>query len=207
VNTETPGWAPAGDWPQPPPAPERRKRGRIGLVIGAVVLVSVGALVAFVALNRSARETIDAFAHGANKVYVLRASSMEPTLRPGDRVASKSHYGTIAHGDVVVVKSSAPGVKVEVKRVVALPGDTISTIADAVWLNGAKLDEPYARGPTIGLTATKVPPGSYYLLGDNRLESRDSRVYGPVPKEDVVGVVIRIIAPSSHAGRIAGSHR
>jgi signal peptidase I len=176
------------------------------LILGAVVVL-VGALIAVALLSRPIRETAKAVSLGANKLYREDATSMEPSIYAGDKMAATTNYGTIRRGDVVVVKSPVPGEKSDVKRVAALPGDTISTIASIVWLNGTRLKEPYAQGPTLGLRATTVPSGSYYLLGDNRMESRDSRFDGSVPKARVVGVVLRIVAPSAHAGRVRGSSR
>jgi signal peptidase I len=182
-------------------------RWRVALIVVAAVVLVVGAVVLFAVLNRSVRETAKAVSLGANRFYVEGATSMEPSIHRGDKLAVTTHYGTIRRGDVIVVKSPAPGVKNDVKRVIALPGDRVSTNGLAVFVNGAQLDEPYAQGATIGINAIEVPAGRYYLLGDNRGFSRDSRFYGPVATANIVGAVVRIVAPSEHAGRVPGSSR
>jgi signal peptidase I len=201
-------WAPSTPWAPPGANSRRRRRGKrwIAILLGVFVLAFAGCA-ALALSNRSVRETATAFAHGANKMYWAASSAMEPSIRAGDKVAATTHIGRIHRGDVLILKSKQPGVEVIIKRVVGLPGETITAAFGAVSVNGRPLDEPYARGLTRGVTRTVLAADSYYVLGDNRTMSRDSRFDGPFTRAEVVAVVLRIVSPSSHAGRIPGSTR
>jgi len=119
-------------------------------------------------------------------------ASMEPTLHDGDAlIIQKVSYwfDDPAVGEIVVADAPDTGRPV-VKRVVAVGGDSIGIEDGVLMRNGVPVDEPYANhdqmagyfwGPEI------VPAGHVFLLGDNRLESHDSRNYGSVPVDDVVG--------------------
>lgn len=126
---------------------------------------------------------------------VVRSSSMEPTLQPGQRLLVRRRHGAqrIRRGDVVLVDSAEVG-EVIVKRVVGLPGEHISMERDGrVRVDGEELIEPYAPR-TFGLAGTyAVPPSSLFLLGDNRPRSSDSRSWRQpyVPISAVLGRVIR----------------
>ena len=92
---------------------------------------------------------------------------------------------TVGRGDIVVLRASA-AYGVRVKRVIGLPGDTITCRDGQVWRDGARLDEPYVQpGSRTDCTAVTVPPGRLYVLGDHRLVSQDSRQDGPLPGDDV----------------------
>jgi signal peptidase I len=147
------------------------------------------------------------------KIYRVPSSSMEPTLhcaRPGigceadknDLVAVRPYGdGEPERGDIVAFRTP-PAAKWEcgsggtfIKRIVALPGESWSERKGYVYVDGRKLDEPYVRperrdADTIGPIA--IPPGSYFLLGDNRVSSCDSRRWGSVPRRSVIGKAIEI---------------
>ena len=99
-------------------------------------------------------------------------------------------------GDVVVFRSEGPDSPLFVKRIVGLPGDEIEIKDERVFINGAKWDDPHAvlTGPVPSYRAmvdygpANVPAECYFLLGDNRRLSKDSRVMGPIPISDVYGV-------------------
>ena len=110
----------------------------------------------------------------------VRSWSMYPGLRPGDLVVTRAvrHAGDLRRGDVVVIEGIEPGRRL-VKRIVGLPGETVQVTADSVTVDGRLLAEPYPRLPG-GRTGTfLVPDGSYFVLGDNRRGSRDSRSWEP----------------------------
>jgi signal peptidase I len=122
---------------------------------------------------------------------------MEPTLKPGDRVlVNKLSYDlhSIHRGDIVVFKrppseAGNPAIKDLIKRVVGLPGETIEQIDGRVYINGHPLKESYLPDGTVttNLPRRVVPPGTYFVMGDNRSNSSDSRFIGPIPGSLIVG--------------------
>lgn len=92
------------------------------------------------------------------------------------------------HGEVIIFHFPRDPSRDFVKRVIAVPGDTVEIRRGQVYLNGVALDEPYiTRRDRRTVPATRVGPGSYYVLGDNRGASNDSRDWGTVPVENIVG--------------------
>lgn len=124
-------------------------------------------------------------------------SSMEPALHDGDRhPLDVLAYVTDApeRGDIVAFADPRESRQVLVKRVIGLPGDTVEIVDDVVLVNGSPLTEAYALvGPGREQAAPlTLPPGSYYLLGDNRYNSLDSRSHGIglIPSDLILGEVI-----------------
>jgi signal peptidase I len=122
----------------------------------------------------------------------VEGQSMEPNLHTDQRlVVEKVSYRF--HGpqrfDIVVLKLPSQGDELLIKRVVGLPGETVEMRDGRVYINGEPLDEPFVdvdtRPGRKGEVA--VPPLHIYVLGDNRNHSNDSRSFGPVPIENVVG--------------------
>lgn len=118
--------------------------------------------------------------------------SMEPTLHDGQYLmVNKLAYrlGQPARGDIVVFPSPQDGGRALIKRVIGLPGEEIYISDGQVYINGARLMEPYLAdtrslgdwGPTV------LKEGEYLVLGDNRNNSNDSRNFGPVQKEALIG--------------------
>lgn len=121
--------------------------------------------------------------------------SMQNTLIQGDRLLVLKLWkqlGTVETGQVVIFQLQGQPIPF-VKRVIGLPGDVIDVKAGKVVRNGKPLDESYTTGPTlvgsVGLPYT-VPASSYFLMGDNRGQSNDSRNFGAVPKDDFIGVAL-----------------
>jgi len=144
---------------------------------------------------------------------VIFEHSMEDTLMPRDYVflfQLAYKFNDIQHGDIVVCESTLldeRGVpKNLIKRVIGLPGDKIEIKNDAVYRNDERLYEPYTKdGYTYGeMDAIIVPPNSYFLLGDNRQVSKDSRnaAIGCVLESKVKGKVFFRLFPISHMGRV-----
>jgi signal peptidase I len=92
-----------------------------------------------------------------------------------------------------------------IKRVIGLPGDIVEGRDGAVYVNDVRLDEPYLKQPELPIRPfgpVVVPEGSLFVMGDNRRASQDSRFFGPIPIDDVVGKAFVIIWPPSRAGGI-----
>ena len=121
---------------------------------------------------------------------------MSPTFEPGHHVLVDTQaYATSmpSRGDFVIVRGQGGDGKRYLKRVVALPGEEVRTLDSMLLVDGAYLDEPYLRGlpSTLGLDDTAWTQGSdeYFVLGDNRPRSTDSRDFGPVSSTLIVGKV------------------
>ena len=131
----------------------------------------------------------------AAKPYRVATDSMRPTLLAGDYAFLTRTSGTLRRGDIVSFRPPAgPNTRgVFVKRIVGIPGDRIRIAAGAVYRNGQRIEEPYAvynlshHNPSAENTETVVPPNAYYVLGDNRDDSVDSRNFGCVPAENFDG--------------------
>ena len=128
------------------------------------------------------------------QAFFIPSRAMEPTVDVGDRVLinRRSHLNGVDRGDIVVFKRpdrADGGPKTLIKRVVAVGGDTVESRGDVLHVNGQPADEPYAEGRPIGfpVTRTTVPPDKVFLLGDNRSNSADSRVFGPIDEDAIVG--------------------
>jgi signal peptidase I len=135
------------------------------------------------------------------KPFRIPTGSMESTLEPGDFLLSNQLYfadHNPARGDVVIFKSPADGRTDFIKRIIGLPGDTIETDGGRVRINGKILEEPYVKGietavnPGIAARPESrgplvIPRDSYYVLGDNRDHSTDSRRVGPIPRHNIKG--------------------
>jgi signal peptidase I len=154
--------------------------------------------------------------------YSIPSGSMEPTLQIGDRIVVNKlsyHLHGVGTGDIVVFSTppledcAGPPVADLVKRVIALPGQTVSLSAGRVYINGHVLPEPWLTptmrtdtypGPTNAPyslhDAYKVPAGDVYVMGDNRTESCDSRYWGPVHQSTIVGKADLRIWPLSRLG-------
>lgn len=144
------------------------------------------------------------------QAFIIPSQSMERTLEVGDRVlVAKFAYdiSDIGRGDVVVFKNPdrLPGEPAQlIKRVVGLPGDTLEAVDGRLERNGIPLDEPYLTpgSRTDQLDRTVVPEGHVFVMGDNRLNSRDSRFIGPIPEDQVVGKAFLRIWPPGRIGRL-----
>ena len=141
--------------------------------------------------------------------FYIPSRSMEPTLRIGDRVlVNKLSYKVhdINRGDIVVFerpKDEPPdAIKDLIKRVIGLPGETVSTQNGQVYIDGRPLDEPYLPAGTVtdNLPPTKVPDDEVFVMGDNRGDSRDSRYFGPIDEGLIVGRAFVRIWPVTHLG-------
>jgi signal peptidase I len=131
---------------------------------------------------------INLFLAQATRVY---GSSMEPNLHTDQRlVVEKVSYRLHSprRGDVVVIRMPERGPELLIKRVIALPGETLEIRGGVVSINGQPIEEEYLVNKTTGTYGpTTVPGGHVFVMGDNRGASNDSRMFGPVTLERVVG--------------------
>lgn len=137
----------------------------------------------------------------------VESISMEPTLRPGDYVmVSKLAYinAMPGRGDVVVFHFPADPAQQYIKRVIGLPGDNVEIREGEVYVNGARLDEPYLKAAPNYSDLWVVPADALFVLGDNRNRSSDSHLWGMVPLENVIGKALIIYWPINRIGAIHG---
>ncbi|HSH22671.1 MAG TPA: signal peptidase I [Acidimicrobiales bacterium] len=129
------------------------------------------------------------------QAFFIPSLSMFPTLDKDDRVlVNKLSYDLheVNRGDVIVFERLADqgsDIKDLIKRVIAVGGDEIEARDGRVFLNGTALDEPYVApgAETTNLDRQTVPAGHVFVMGDNRGDSRDSRFFGPLPEELIIG--------------------
>ncbi len=200
-----------GSTPQPvDPAQEREKRRRTRFWTGAALIIS---LLAFVTVLRL-------YAYEAT---IITSGSMEPTLYRGDyalfdhRIALREHWN---RGDIILFDSprswSGGGeegseeagsfqAQTLVKRIIGLPGETVAVLNGAVSINGQPLPgETYLKGAPApdAINPIKLEAGQYFVMGDNRNNSDDSRRNGPISESDIRGRVLFTLWPLSRAGKM-----
>jgi len=169
---------------------------RLRSVFGWVVIIVIASVVA-----TGAR----AYAVGS---YFVPTGSMVPTLLPGDHIIVDKLAGPIHRGDIVVfhnVPADAGGPPVLVKRVIGLPGELISGNGNEVFIDGKRLAQPWLPHLTgmcasldKTITPTRIPANRYFVMGDCRGNSDDSRYWGTVPVSNIVGKVDTIVWRHGH---------
>lgn len=131
---------------------------------------------------------------------------MDPTIRSGEFVVINTlaySLGPIRRGDIVAFRHDGTPPEIFIKRIVGLPGETISIDRGQVSINGRLLREPYVKFSDMrSLAPTTIPAGELFVLGDNRPSSDDSRHFGPIPIGDVIGKAMGALWPLSHAGAL-----
>jgi signal peptidase I len=181
-----------------PPRSVVRKRARRRRMLEWPALVVVSLLAALV-LRTFVVQT-----------FFIPSQSMHDTLLEGDRVLVNKlayHLHGINRGDVIVF-GRPPNISIPdndlIKRVIGLPGDQIEARDGKVYIDGRLLAEPYVQkgctDGTVNLPRTVVPTGHVFVMGDNRCDSTDSRVFGPIGESLVVGRAFVLIWPLGRAG-------
>jgi signal peptidase I len=186
--------------PTPGEITPRRMSRRQGLEWIAVVVVAV--LASFLI-------RIYAF-----QTFEVPSGSMLPTLQIGDRLIVDKIPGlahSIHRGDIVVFHrapgDSDPQFPILVKRVIGLPGETISSKGDTIYINGRPIAEPWLAAmnstptcpqPAFDISKTHIAPGQYFVMGDCRGNSSDSRVWGTVPVGNIIGRVFVVVWRHNH---------
>ncbi|HSL00726.1 MAG TPA: signal peptidase I [Rubrobacteraceae bacterium] len=138
--------------------------------------------------------------------FYVGSESMVPTLKVWDRVLiNKVAYDFTGpnRGDIVLFESPASAKDPLIKRVVGLPGETVELRDGTLYVNGEPQEEPYLRkhrpdGRPYG--PQRVPEGHVFVMGDNRANSFDSRFFGPVPQENLIGESLVRFWPPTRAG-------
>jgi signal peptidase I len=188
------------------PASDERVRGRSYRMVVEWAIILMAVLLCTVLLRTYVVQS-----------FYIPSGSMLPTLQIGDRIIVDKlsyHLHDVHRGDIVVF--ARPKLEDQeyadlVKRVVGLPGETISSKNGDIYINGKKLNEPWLppgpdsfTGPLAGDDPhpqfdlpgpVHIPEGEYYVMGDNRTDSEDSRFFGPIPKSLIVGRAVAVIWP------------
>ncbi len=169
------------------PAPRRRGPGWMLWTMQATLLSIVGYLCIF-------------------NLSVVRGSSMAPRIHDGDRILIDHLsyvFGEVQRGDIVVLKYPLDPSVDYIKRVVGLPGDDVVLEDGEVWVNGQRIEEPYVtQADPFARVRVHVKPAHFFVLGDNRPRSCDSRDFGLVPQDYIRGRVEVRIWPPERLGSI-----
>ena len=200
ADADPPGAEPAEEKPAEA-GPRRRRRLRRALV-------ETGVIIAVAVLLAGLVRTF------AFQTFWISSASMVPTLGVYDRILVQKAFFSwrdIREGEIVVFShpplDNCPGPEGGdlVKRVIALPGQTIYSSGNSIYVNGRLLAEPYLPqydplGPAIASSQHpyRVPPGEFYVLGDNRADSCDSRYWGPLKGSSIIGKVVLTFWHESH---------
>jgi signal peptidase I len=145
--------------------------------------------------------------------FIVEGASMEPTLFNNEKVLVNkvaAYSGSVDHKDIVVIQDEEND-RYYVKRIIGLPGEQIEIKNDILYINGEQIDEPYLPdaqkdvdllkiNTTGDFDPVKVPENHYFVMGDNRMDSRDSRNgLGYIDEEDIVGTCEYVIMPFKEA--------
>jgi signal peptidase I len=169
----------------------KRRRSLIGTVVETLLIVGAAFAIAMLVQTFMFRIT------------GILQTSMLPTIDPGDRIIVNClsyRFGDPAPGQIVVIHDPLDGKKDIIKRVIALGGDTIELVDGVLQINGAVVDEPYVANRDVikGQARFTVPAGYIYVMGDNRPVSGDSRDFGPVAENEIIGKVVCVMWPFGH---------
>lgn len=172
-------------------------RNSAPVYLGAIVFMATAAVVA----GQAER--------WAFPVYAVAQTSMRPTLRSGDRLRCQAlrPRDIIRRGQLVVFEYPSEHSLIFVKRVVGLPGEVVEVADGSVYVNGDPIDEGYyaMRGPgtkSLDMPPARLAPDEYYVMGDNRYASFDSRSFGPVNRERMLATPLYVIFSRDDFGHI-----
>jgi signal peptidase I len=138
----------------------------------------------------------------------VEGTSMQPELRDQDRLFINKfayHFENISRGDVVVFHYPRDPSKSYIKRIIALPGDRLDIDEGRVYVNGKRIDETYVPRryrDTRSIPEMVIPPNEYFVMGDHRSISSDSRDFGPVPRDLIYGKAAFVYWPADNMGVI-----
>lgn len=130
-------------------------------------------------------------------------TSMDPTLKNNDIIVLKKYDKKYQYGDIVILNYMDTKL---VKRIIGLPGEHIKVANGKLYVNGKKVDDPYSQLTNDfyleNLGYDKIPKGYYFVMGDNRKASSDSRMIGLIKESDILGTVSFRIFPFNHIGTV-----
>lgn len=147
--------------------------------------------------------------------FVVNGASMDPTFASGEYLIVDQlsyHFEEPKRGSVVIFKYPKDTSKYFIKRIIGLPGETVKiekgkvTIINAEHPEGFELNEPYVVFPKNDNLMVNLLPTEYFVLGDNRIGSSDSRIWGPLPESDIVGRPILRLLPLGHVTVLPGDY-
>ena len=147
----------------------------------------------------------------------IKGASMEPSFENGEYILTNKILYKLTdpeRGDVVIFKAPKNPDIDYIKRIIGLPGDTVALRGNKIYVNNAPLDESYLAAGIVIFGGSflqenrevVVPPGKYFVMGDNRPHSSDSREFGVIAKEDFIGKAILRYWPFSRFGLIPKAH-
>jgi signal peptidase I len=147
--------------------------------------------------------------------YEIPTGSMEPTIMIGDRLFAEKvsyHFADPEPGDIVTFNDPIEDGRILIKRCIAVGGQTVNLVDGKVVVDGVVLDEPYTHGSAskplepVGRARIDypytVPEGSIWVMGDNRERSSDSRFFGPVSRDELIGKALFRFLPLDRFGAI-----
>lgn len=142
----------------------------------------------------------------ASPVFI-DSGSMIPSLQIYDHLLINKladDFSPPERGDIVLFEDPSGGPIPLIKRVIGLPGETLEFRSGDLFVNGELVEEPYVNEatPPTSLVQVRIPEGHYFVMGDNRGASTDSRVFGPVPKEDLIGEALFRFWPLGRVGAV-----
>ncbi len=195
MNNDLPALPQSG---APMPGAPKARVG-VGAWLGAALRDAAGTIVPAIVIAL----LIHVFLAQATRVY---GQSMEPNLHTNERLVIEKfsyHFHGPRRGDVVVLRDPGGTPELLIKRVVGLPGERVTLADGKVYIDGKPLDEPYLNQLTQGGGRSwVVPPLSVFVMGDNRSASRDSRIFGPVPLEELIGRALFRYWPLGEVGPV-----
>ena len=139
----------------------------------------------------------------------VEGTSMAPLLSDQERIFINKfvyHFEPVGRGDVVVFWYPLDRTKSFIKRVVGFPGDMVEIRNGQVYINGRAFDEPYVPSQFVDTAAygpVRVPSDEYFVMGDHRISSNDSRIFGAVPAGFIYGKAVFAYWPWNHFGSIS----
>ncbi|GAB6137678.1 signal peptidase I [Halanaerobaculum tunisiense] len=142
------------------------------------------------------------------QAFYIPSGSMKPTLQPGDRIFANKliyRFRDPQRQEIIVFKYPVNPQRKFIKRVIGLPGDKIKIVGGQVYVNGEQLTEEYTLEKSYAdYQEVKVPANNYFVLGDNRNNSEDSRFWGFVPRENIVGKASLLFWPLTRIKLLGG---